>query len=197
MTVILAAPIASPAVAADELGLSLDGIHWKSSISTPLFDPSFRWVPGDSETATFYVRNQGGSLGDLTVDVLGPTADGLIESGDLHVTAKGGGGKWTNVSEPGHHRLLTAPDIADGTVSAIKVNVSFDSSSTNSTQLRASKLTFRITLSESTAAGRGENLPGTGAPRVLLLAVLSALSIGSGLSLATGRNEAIRGVPHV
>ena len=194
MTLILASTSASPAAAAGELGLSLDGTHWTSSITTPLFDPSFRWVPGDSETESFFVRKQGGSRGDLTVDVLGPTADGLIESGDLHVTAKGGGGTWATVSEGGTHRLLTAPDIADGKVSEVKVTVSFDSASTNPTQLLASELSFRVTLSESAPSGdvddSGAGLPDTGAPNVLLFAVLSALFLGTGLGLVSRHNEA-------
>jgi len=53
----LVAP-AAPARAADELGSSTDGRTWVSSLATPLFAPSFRWVPSDVETASFYVRNQ-------------------------------------------------------------------------------------------------------------------------------------------
>ncbi|MDR7086717.1 hypothetical protein J2X11_001556 [Aeromicrobium panaciterrae] len=193
MTLILASSSASSAVAAGELELSLDGTHWMSSITTPLFDPSLRWVPGDSETEAFFIRNQGGSSGDLTVDILGPAADGLIESGDLHVTAKGGGGDWTAVSEGGIHRLLTAPDLADGAVSKIKVNVAYDPSSTNPTQLLASQLTFRVTLSESAPNGdvgdAGAGLPDTGAPNLLFYAVLSALLLGTGLGLVSNSNE--------
>ena len=51
---------ATPAVAADEIGLSSDGFSWGSTLPQPLFDPAFRWVPGDRETASFWVRNQSG-----------------------------------------------------------------------------------------------------------------------------------------
>jgi len=197
MTLILASTSASPALAAGELGLSLDGTHWTQSISTPLFDPSFRWVPGDAETETFFVRNQGGSRGDLTIDIVSSTAGGLIDSGDLHVTAKGGGGTWTTVSQDGTHRLLTAPNIADGQVSPIDVKVSFDATSTNTTQLLASELTFRITLSESEPSDSDDALPDTGAPDVLLFFALSALLIGTGLGLVTRHNEPTREVHHV
>lgn len=200
MSLILASTSSAPASAAGELGLSLDGTHWLSSISSPLFEPSFRWVPGDSETETFFVRNQSGSTGYLTVDILGSTADNLIESGALRITAKGGGGNWTTVSEGGTQRLLTAPNIADGKVSAIKVTVSFDASSTNPTQLLASEMTFRITLSESASGAvtdAGDALPDSGAPNVLLLAALSAIFIGTGLGLVTRRNEPTREVHHV
>lgn len=193
MTLIFASTSASPAVAAGELGLSLDGTHWSSSITTPLFDPSFRWVPGDLESGAFFVRNQGGSTGDLTVDILGATVDGLIESGDLRVTAKGGGGDWSTISAGGTHRLLTAPNITEGSASKIKVNVAFDPASSNPTQLLASELTFRVALSESAPRGdlddAGTGLPDTGAPNVLFFAVLSALLLGTGLGLVSPKNE--------
>lgn len=197
MTVILASTPAAPALAAGELGLSLDGHLWTQSISTPLFDRSFRWVPGDSQTETFFVRNQGGSRGDLTVDIISTTASSLIESGDLHVTAKGGGGAWTTVSQGGTHRLLTEADVADGQVNAIKVTVSLDSTSINNTQLLASELTFRITLRESAASGSNAVLPDTGAPNLLLFLALSALFVGAGLGLVTRRSETTREVHHV
>lgn len=208
MTLILSAASASPALAADELGLSLDGVNWSSSISDPLFDPSFRWVPGDSETATFYVRNQGGSAGDLVVDVIGSQAGSLLDSGGLHITATGGEGDWVTVSESGTHRLLTAPEIADGAVAPIDVKVSFDESSPNQTQLLAAEMTFRITLSESvpggsgTAGGSGTNtdgsgLPGSGAPELRWIAAIGAILFGTGLALVARRRDAGREEAHV
>lgn len=198
MTLILATTSASPVFAAGELGLSLDGTHWLSSISTPLFDPSFRWVPGDSDTATFFVRNQGGSTGDLTVDILGSKAGDLINSGDLHVTAKGGGGAWKTVSEGGTHRLLTAPHIPNGHVNEISVTVSFDAYSSNLTQLRSSELNFRITLTESAAtANGGSALPDTGAADLRWYAASAAFFIATGLALVSRRATSAREADHV
>ena len=156
-----------------------------------------RWVPGDSEHATFFVRNNGGSAGDLTVDVLGSSAGKLLDSGSLQITAKGGGGAWTSVSAPGRHRLLTAPRVPDGKVEPIAVNVAFDSAAINMTQLRAAKLGFRVTLSESTSASPGSPLPDTGAPDLRWYAALSAILIGIGLALVSRRNESPRKVHHV
>lgn len=198
MTFLLAATTASPAIAADELGLSVDREHWTPSISTPLFDPAMRWVPGDSETATFYVRSQGGGLGDLTVDILGSTAGDLMDSGDLHITASGGGGEWKSVSAPGRHRLLTAPRIADGRIVPIRVSVTFDAASDNQTQLRASTLRFLVTLSQSTAgSGDDQRLPDTGAPDLRLFVAISAILLGTGLGLVWRRNELHREVHDV
>ena len=192
-----AAATMSQASAASPLGLSVDGIHWSRSITGPLFDPSWRWVPGDSETATFYVRNQGGTAGDLTVEVLGSQTGDLIDSGDLHVTARGGAGTWTAVSETGTHRLLTAPGIPNGSVEPIEVNVTFDRSSRNQTQLRASDLSFRVSMSESNVtsnrgAGRrggdAPELPQTGAPHALRYALIGAILAGTGLAFISRRD---------
>ena len=196
MTLILvAASYASPAYATNELGLSVDGVHWVQSIDAPLFDESMRWVPGDSESATFFVRNQGGTPGDLAVDVLGSHVGNLIDSRDLRVTAKGGGGAWTTVSEGGTRRLLTAPRIPDGSVVPIDLAISFDFSSPNATQVRASDVNFRVTLSESLPGGPSETpgpgpgLPGTGAPEVRWIAAIGAILIGVGLAFVSRRRD--------
>jgi hypothetical protein len=197
VTVVLMSSGAGPAFASSPLQLSLDGVHWTESISDPLFNPAMRWVPGDSEHATFFVRNNGGSAGDLTVDVLGSSAGKLLDSGSLHITAMGGGGAWTSVSAPGRHRLLSAPHVPDGKVEPIAVNVVFDSAAINMTQLRAAKLGFRVTLSESTSDSPRSPLPDTGAPDLRWYAALSAILIGIGLALVSRRSESPRKVHHV
>lgn len=203
MTLLIAGASLSPAFAANELGLSRDGVNWSNSITNPIFDESMRWVPGDSEAATFYVRNQGGTLGDLTVDVLGSRVGDLIDSGDLHVTAKGGNGAWTKVSEGGTHRLLTSLNIPDGAVVPIKVTVAFDFSSPNATQNRASDLNFRVALAQAAAIAPTDDekgnkkddetgssgLPGTGAPAIGWFVAISAVLMGVGLALVRRRHE--------
>lgn len=207
MTVILATA-AAPAQAAGELELSLDGTTWTQSIAGPLFDESMRWVPGDSETASFFIRNNGGSNGTLTVDILSSQFGDLLDSGDLHITARGGGGDWTDVSDGAQHRLLSATDVAEGEVAEIKVDVSFDAASNNSTQLRAADLNFRVTLSESLPVnptglgdndggdgeGAGDNndvmgLPGTGAMDVRWFLTIGAILVGVGLAFVSRRRE--------
>lgn len=189
VTVVLMSSSAAPASAASPFQLSLDGVHWTDDISDPLFNSAMRWVPGDSEHATFFVRNDGGTVGDLGVDVHGSSAGQLLDSGDLHVTAKGGGGVWTWVSSPGRHRLLSAPRMPNGAVEAIVVNVAFDAAATNTTRLRSAKLQFYVTLGQSTSDVSRSPLPDTGAPDLRWLAALSAILIGTGLAFVSRRNE--------
>lgn len=201
VTILLLTMLATPAHAADELALSRDGQSWTSSIDAPLFDESMRWVPGDTESAQFFVRNQGGTPGDLTVDVISSRAGRLMDSGDLHITAKGGGGTWSSVSKGGTHRLLSSPDIADGAVVPITVTVAFDADSTSITQLRSTSFTLRVTLSESARTGGGDGdgnglLPDTGAPATWI-AGLGALLVGVGLAFVARRRARKEADAHV
>ncbi len=198
MTVVLLGPTAASAAVESELQLSRDGVHWADSLNDPLFDTTMRWVPGDSEYATFFIRNRGGGDGDLTVDVVSSSVGNLIDSGDLHITAKGGGGAWTSVSTPGRHRLLTRPSVPNRQMLPIEVNVRFDRASVNATQLRASTLKFIVTLTESSAGEDSDTaMPDTGAPEVRWIFAIGALFIGIGLALVTRRNRAPREVQHV
>ena len=102
---------------------------------------------------------------------------------------------WSTVSAPGTHRLLSAPNIPDGQVEPIDVNVEFDALSSNPTQVRSAELKFRVTLSESTSDGSGSNagsgsgLPGTGAPELRWYAAIGAMLIGVGLAFVSRRRE--------
>ena len=195
-TMMLVVTSVSVARAADELGLSADGVTWSPSLNQPLFDSSQLWVPGDSETARFYVRNQGGTPADLTIDILGSTTSDLFDTGDLHVTATGGGGNWVTVSERGEHRLLTRPDLSDGAAVPIDVTVVLDADSTNVSQFRSAELDFRVTLTEVVAGGTGTDggstdddgsggspLPGIGSTVSGWFLPVGALLLGLGLAL--------------
>jgi len=194
VTILLPALLATSAHAADELALSRDGLSWVSSINEPMFDESMRWVPGDSEAARFFVRNQGGTPGDLTIDVASSRAGRLMDSGDLRITAKGGGGTWSAVTEGGTHRLLSTPDIADGAVVPITVTVALDSDSTNITQFRSTSLMLTVSLSESVGTNGGDDrdnglLPDTGGPVGLWILGVGALLAGAGLAVVTRRRS--------
>ena len=193
---------APPASAADEIGLSRNGVTFSASLSDSLFDPAFIWVPGDIESETFYVRNQGDATARLTMDILGEQVSDLIASGDLRVTAAGGGNE-TTVSDAAEHRLLTIPNVEVDQIVPITVTVAFDEASTNETQLLSSDLTFRINLKQTSAVlGEGAEedddglLPDTGAQAPLWLAALAAIGIGSGAALISRRRTHTEGASH-
>ena len=199
--------LASPASAADELQLSPDGVGWSSSLPSPLFDPAFRWVPGDSQTASFYVRNQTGDGGVLNLIMLPARYGDLMAGGDLTVSAQVDGGTWMSTnSADSSHILIAGSAVPAGAVRKINVRIDFNPASTNATQDRQVGLAFDVNLSQGavvlapTGGGAGNgpthhhnpgSLPNTGndlSPSTLLLAVLLCAS-GAGLALLSQRNS--------
>lgn len=189
----------SPASAADEIGLSPDGVTFTPELAQPLFDSAIRWVPGDSRSATFFVRNQGGSAARLAVDILGRVPSDLLDTGDISITATGGGTSLTPATDGGTHRLLSRDSLDDGQVVPITITIAFDEDSTNETQLLASTIDFRVTLNgiaaidsngaEGQLSDGNAALPDTGAPGLLGLAIFAALCLGAGGALISRRTD--------
>ena len=143
---------ATPASAADvRLGLSRDGVTFTPTLGQPLFDGAFRWVPGDVQTRTFFVRNQSSDPAELSIDVLAAQVDELIETGDLTVSARSGSDPFTDVSEGGEHRLVTWVPQSAGQVRQVDVKVAFDPTSTNQSQTRSLDLDLRVLLRQTGA----------------------------------------------
>ncbi|MBO9521284.1 MAG: LPXTG cell wall anchor domain-containing protein [Nocardioidaceae bacterium] len=188
--------------AAGELGLSPDGVTWASQLPGPIFDPAFRWVPGDSETGTFYVRNQSADLGLLGLTMQSSQVTDLIDLGDLTVSTRLDGGAWTEVSTSGPHTLLTEDEVEPGAVRRIDVRVALDPASGNASQDKALDLRFLVTLHQgpvvsqpgdgdgggdgdgSGTAGPGGHLPNTGSDVQPWMFLVSGLSIALGVVLA-------------
>jgi hypothetical protein len=145
----------SAAVAAGELGLSSDGVSWAPNLPEPLFDPAFRWVPGDRETASFWVRNQSDGPAVLDVTMLGSAIDSLIRTGDLTVRVVAESGAAGSTSTTGRHTLVQSVPVAKGQSERIDVTVDFDRASTNVSEVKNLNLSFDVQLTEDIAAGNG------------------------------------------
>ncbi|MCW2856062.1 MAG: hypothetical protein JWR52_1677 [Marmoricola sp.] len=192
--------LAGPASASGELGLSPDGVTWGATLPSPLFDPAFRWVPGDSEVASFFVRNQSTDAAVLDLTMLTGPVQTLIETGDLTVGASVDSGPFTDVNTPGTHALIHQVPVTAGASHKINVRVTFDPASSNQSQAKQLDLRFTVTLTQAASVqpptngggtgntghgghgGTGSPLPNTGSvvtPSMLLLAaVLCASGIG-------------------
>ena len=70
-----------------QLGVSLDGHTYYNSVSRPLFDPDRRWVPGDTESVSVWVRNLSADDAGLTVQVEDERGSGRLLS-DLQLTSR-------------------------------------------------------------------------------------------------------------
>lgn len=195
---------AAPAHAADELGLSPDGVTWTSELSAPLFDPGFVFVPGDVEERSFRLRNDGPSDGVLTVDVVAEDPDLLLTDTDVTLEARIGSGAWVPVAT-GTTRAVTELEVPQGSQTTVTLRAAFVWESTRMDE----RVPFHVdlTLSEDgDIAGEGDGdgdgdgngngvdgdgdgqgdvdgLPDTGnqVPRGVLW--LSAGLIGTGLAL--------------
>ncbi|MCW2753001.1 MAG: hypothetical protein JWQ32_412 [Marmoricola sp.] len=150
------------AQAAGELGLSPDGTHWAATLPNPLFDPAFRWVPGDSEVASFFVRNQSADAAVLDVTMLTGPLQTLIETGDLTVGASVDSGPFTDVSTPGTQALIRQVPVASGASHKINVRVTFDPASTNQSQSTQLDLRFTVALTQAASVQPPTNGGGTG-----------------------------------
>lgn len=178
-----------PAQAAEEIGLSRDGVTWVDELSVPLFEPERRWVPGDDETRSFWIRNQGPSGAEMTVETLSISGDPVLAD-DIALSARVDGGPWRSLGLRRRSQILTVEPLRVGRSARVDVRATFDSASVNQTQRRTLPLTLQITLAEALAdegegsgADAGGFLPGTGAAlgwQVLLLALALALT-GAGL----------------
>lgn len=189
------------AFAASELGLSSDRVHWSSDLSTPLFDPDFRWVPGDSETSSFWVRNQSRDPARLDVSMLGSSVDSLMRTGDLSVSVKAADGSGSSATTVGQHALISSRMVDPGQDERIDVTVAFDPAATNQSQVKEFDLQFAVLLTQDAASrpgggtnrgsdgdrGNGDSdgsLPGTGSSiaRSSLLIAAALIVVGAGLA---------------
>jgi len=205
LTVMAALGFAAPASAAgNQLQVSADGVTWGASLPAPLFSPSFRWVPGDSEARSFYVRNHTGQDAVLNVIMLPAQFGDLMASGALTVSAQVDGGTWVGAnSADNSHFLITNASVPGKAVRKINVRIDFAAASGNATQDSVVGLAFDVSLTQGRAvvlaptqgSGHGPksnhpgSLPNTGndvSPLMILLAVLLFLG-GAALALLSQR----------
>ncbi|MET1060114.1 MAG: hypothetical protein ABWX84_10975 [Nocardioides sp.] len=202
---------AAPAQASDDVLVSNTGSGFAETLEQPLFDPALRWVPGDTRSSTFYVKNNSADRATLSLSVLDDDAGGLLDSGALHLQVTSPGIGWSpDPHDPGD--LLTSEAVlAPGRSLPVRVRVAFDPHASNRTQLLSSELRIRVGLRQAGRAGLGpasapgagpdgadrdpghapwDLLPDTGLPAGLSwLLLFAALSLGTGIALVTRRND--------
>ncbi|MFT4299492.1 MAG: LPXTG cell wall anchor domain-containing protein [Aeromicrobium sp.] len=190
MTVATPLLTVSAAHAADgAVGVSADGVTWTSALAHPVFDPEMTWIPGDSETGSFFVRNQGPSAAYLTIEARSTDADALLASGDIDLRARIAGGEDWVVLDNGvpSQRLVDQP-LARSAVVEVEVNATFDAASANQSQTKRLAVDFDVTLTEASDAGDGSGtagnsgglLPTTGAAISVWTAAAGAALLAAG-----------------
>lgn len=144
--------LAAPATAAgsSQLGLSWDGTNWSTELVGTLFNRPgsiVRWVPGDSDTEHFFVRNQGGDAARVAIDYQLPP-NSLVNDTDFALTASVDGGPPVALTPGSGWLALGGTTLADGRAAEVAVTATFRATSTNPSQSEEFPLDFRVTLTE-------------------------------------------------
>ena len=180
------------AQAADEIGLSRDGVTWAPTLPGGLFDDAFRWVPGDYETESFYVRNQGPTDAVMVIEARSADSDELLSNEDIDLRARVDNGSWVDLENGAPSTSLSQQRIGPDGVVHVNVNAAFDPDSTNQSQSKNLDLTFRVTLVDAAAVGDEDDsdnglLPDTGAPISGWLIIAAGVMLSLGARLVRGR----------
>lgn len=130
----------APGLAADDpkarLELSRDGIHYAAERLLSVFEAGQGYVPGESRTATIWVRNTSNqarqlSLGVTTTDAASALASHL----QLGAAAPGWSGTTAIPSVAGHcTTMMEHQEVAGGQSLPIELNLSFDIKAPNTTR---------------------------------------------------------------
>jgi hypothetical protein len=183
------------AFADDGIGLSSDGRTWHSTLSSPLFEPEFRWVPGDVETRSFHVRNQGPTGARLTVRVVTRDPDRLVRDDGFDIAARVGGSGWLSLTNGELAEALARELVERGDRVRVDVRVTLGPGATNRSQADTLPFNLRVTLADSHPAPGGQGagtpsvLPGTGTPVHTGLVWIGSALVGTGLALMAGRRR--------
>jgi hypothetical protein len=218
--------VAAPARAADPdptIAVSSDGVVWGTDLSEPLFDPTERWVPGDTGIASFYLRNDAASSASVRIEARDLGTQVLTANGDVVLHARVAGGNWVLLPMEETSALLNPVAVPVGGVTRIDVQAVFAPTAGNGSKDQVATLEFVVRLRDANAdaitpttptpttpgptttpttptdetlpdSNSNGALPGMGAPAVALPVLGGFLLIGTGLALTRRRDrEAVDG----
>ncbi len=175
-----------PARADDAVGLSLDGLDWTTKLQRPLFDPAFRWVPGDAQTRSFWVRNEGPTTASMQIALRRTDPDLLLARDEVRIDARVTSGTWTSLVD-GSDQTLTEDVIGRGDRVRVDVRAVFLREAANRTERKHLPLTFVVRLTQDGSGdddgGLSGNLPATGSAVELWIVALGTALLGTGLVL--------------
>ena len=170
--------LSTPAVADDEtagerprdqVGVSLDGVHYGEVLHRPLFGADVHWTPGDVRTSRFFVRQ--GDDQALVIDVLPGDVEELFDDGLLTVAARADGGEWQEVAYDETLRLAPS-DLPDERKVPVSVRVGLADDAPRSTSVRGTDFEVEVGLGDLVtpgAVGAGERATWWVVPLGLLL----------------------------
>ena len=189
---------AAAARADDEIALSLDGATWRDELRAPLFDGARVWVPGDSETRSFFVRNEGPSDARLVISVVTEDDDRLLADGDVLLAVRVANGPWATVRNGDDVRGLVRGALRQGEDARVDVRATFRWASPEESMVETLPLRLVVALRQSGQVDEDPErpdglLPDTGGTvaRWLVLAAVACVGIGLVLVVAGRRRRRV------
>lgn len=114
---------------------------WATSLTTPLFDPTMRWVPGDTVTSGFWAANRSDDTTEFRITLL-PWEQSLMNSGEFDLRVRSGDDRWEPIRS-----AWTAPrPLAAGEKMHVQLRASLPTSASNATQSLAFGFDVRTRL---------------------------------------------------
>jgi len=151
--VVVPAAEAAPARSSGLIGLSADGVTWGRTLEAPLFDPRVRWVPGDTRTARFWVRNQAPSTGDVSVRFSPTVTLSGVDAQALRVMARAGSRGWTEVVGSAGQDLLEGKGLAAGRATPVELQVQMRRDAPNTSMVLSTGLDLDVMVRDALASG--------------------------------------------
>ncbi|WP_372735589.1 LPXTG cell wall anchor domain-containing protein [Nocardioides sp.] len=181
-----------------QIALSADGVHFDRSLAHPLFDPATRWVPGDVRRSHFWVRNQAGGPGDLSI-VLIPGRRMGLDTEFLRIESRAGDGPWRSISGIAETSVVDNLTVAANGQTRITIRVRMSPQAPRATMLRSADLNLLVTLTDASVSSPGngpENpggeLPDTGTTVPWFVLPVGVLLMALGLFLLVGARRSER-----
>ncbi|WP_155896935.1 hypothetical protein [Curtobacterium sp. UNCCL17] len=112
---------------------------WAPDITSPLFDPGTRWVPGDRRHASFFVRNDGEADADLAVTIRAEDPNGLIAGNAIDLTV-------STPHRPGIAPPTTLGRLARGSSERVDVAAVFHGTASNATMRKLLRFSVVVDL---------------------------------------------------
>lgn len=172
--------------------LSWDAKSWSPSLQGALFEPGDRWVPGETGTRTFWLRNGSADAASLRIGI-DLVEDGLGVPADLKLSAQVANGPWVPVASSRDGHWLAVQRVRAHDVVRYRMRAEFGWHST--AERVAAHLTIKAALAGTDAGaldesdGRDPALPGVGTPITKATIVLGLLALGGGAALLRRRRS--------
>ncbi|HWJ10129.1 MAG TPA: LPXTG cell wall anchor domain-containing protein [Nocardioides sp.] len=181
--------VGAPARADDPIGLSFDGQHWSDQLRRPLFDTEHRWVPGDAEVRSFFVRDAAATDARMTIQLVVPDGEQLMSLGGVVLAAREHGGRWHDLDPVGDGTAVLRAPLESGVPVRVDVRARLRSAAKNDSQASRLPLDLVVTLTQSGAGHTDGFIPGTGNAVESWLVLGAGLLVGGGIAVLVVRKR--------